>query len=263
MTTPNQPGWYDDPQNSNAQRYWDGQDWTPHRQRKPASRPVGPSAMPAPATMSAPPQQPPPPPPDLRPPTGPRLPPPPGYGAAEAGQGVGMSTEPPPPAWPPPGPQPQGGGAQIASEGLAATKGFAAKLSITGWLLLGGFVLAVISTFFPYAKFTLMGMDAATIHPNGSAQILVFVLVGAAAGLAWPALTGTQLAVWRLIGLSVLVVVLGSLMVVWFNDADSNNNDVAGISPASGLWMYGLAVIGIGVGIVRLWIQRSHAQQQV
>ncbi|WP_156748118.1 DUF2510 domain-containing protein, partial [Mycobacterium sp. E3198] len=29
MTTPNQPGWYDDPQDSNAQRYWDGQDWTP------------------------------------------------------------------------------------------------------------------------------------------------------------------------------------------------------------------------------------------
>jgi len=34
MTTPDQPGWYDDPQNSNAQRYWDGQNWTPHRQRK-------------------------------------------------------------------------------------------------------------------------------------------------------------------------------------------------------------------------------------
>ena len=37
MTTPNQPGWYDDPLDPNAQRYWDGNDWTPHRQRKPAS----------------------------------------------------------------------------------------------------------------------------------------------------------------------------------------------------------------------------------
>ncbi|HZU47122.1 MAG TPA: DUF2510 domain-containing protein, partial [Mycobacterium sp.] len=37
MTTPNQPGWYDDPQDPNAQRYWDGQEWTPHRQRKPAA----------------------------------------------------------------------------------------------------------------------------------------------------------------------------------------------------------------------------------
>jgi hypothetical protein len=24
MTTPQQPGWYDDPHDSNAQRYWDG-----------------------------------------------------------------------------------------------------------------------------------------------------------------------------------------------------------------------------------------------
>jgi hypothetical protein len=38
MTTPQQPGWYDDPNDSKAQRYWDGQDWTPHRQRKPISR---------------------------------------------------------------------------------------------------------------------------------------------------------------------------------------------------------------------------------
>ena len=37
MTTPNQPGWYDDPQDPNAQRYSDGQDWTPHRQRKAVS----------------------------------------------------------------------------------------------------------------------------------------------------------------------------------------------------------------------------------
>jgi hypothetical protein len=45
VTTPPQPGWYDDPEVSNAQRYWDGQDWTPHRQRKP-QRP--PSNLPSP-----------------------------------------------------------------------------------------------------------------------------------------------------------------------------------------------------------------------
>jgi hypothetical protein len=38
MTTPRPPGWYDDPDDSNAQRYWNGQEWTPQRQRKPTSR---------------------------------------------------------------------------------------------------------------------------------------------------------------------------------------------------------------------------------
>lgn len=61
MTTP--AGWYDDPNDPNAQRYWDGQDWTPHRQRKPVSRPA--------------PQQPPPPPPPPPPASAPPAPPPP------------------------------------------------------------------------------------------------------------------------------------------------------------------------------------------
>jgi hypothetical protein len=61
MTTPQQPGWYDDPHDPNAQRYWDGQDWTPHRQRKPIARPT----QPPPPAM---PTQPPPPPPGLPPP---------------------------------------------------------------------------------------------------------------------------------------------------------------------------------------------------
>lgn len=35
MTIPPRHGWYDDPDNSDAQRYWDGREWTPHRQQKP------------------------------------------------------------------------------------------------------------------------------------------------------------------------------------------------------------------------------------
>jgi Protein of unknown function (DUF2510) len=64
MTTPDQPGWYDDPQNSNAQRYWDGQNWTPHRQRKnttPTTRDPGSVAPPPPLPQMPPPPLPPPP----------------------------------------------------------------------------------------------------------------------------------------------------------------------------------------------------------
>lgn len=59
MTTPDQPGWYDDPQDPNAQRYWDGQDWTPHRQRKMTSRSARQSATSAPQQPAAPPNLPP------------------------------------------------------------------------------------------------------------------------------------------------------------------------------------------------------------
>jgi Protein of unknown function (DUF732)/Protein of unknown function (DUF2510) len=45
MTTP-QPGWYDDPDDSDALRYWDGQVWTLHRQQKPVSRPPSPPQVP-------------------------------------------------------------------------------------------------------------------------------------------------------------------------------------------------------------------------
>ena len=50
MTTPQQSGWYDDPDDPRAQRFWDGQAWTPHRQRKPV-------AQPAQRPMAAPPEQ--------------------------------------------------------------------------------------------------------------------------------------------------------------------------------------------------------------
>jgi hypothetical protein len=99
MTTPGQPGWYDDPQDSNAQRYWDGQNWTPHRQRKnttptkrhPAVAPPPPPQMPPPPLPPASPQMPPPP----LPPASPQMPPPP--------------LPPASPQMPPPPPGPAGG----------------------------------------------------------------------------------------------------------------------------------------------------------
>jgi Protein of unknown function (DUF2510)/Mycobacterium 19 kDa lipoprotein antigen len=63
---PQGPGWYDDPQDANVQRYWDGQGWTPHRQRKPAVRQAQstpPLPPPPPANVA-----PPPPPSNLPPP---------------------------------------------------------------------------------------------------------------------------------------------------------------------------------------------------
>ena len=55
MTTSIQPGWYDDPADSNAQRYWDGQAWTPQRHRKPLSgQPPAPTPPPPPNQQAPP-----------------------------------------------------------------------------------------------------------------------------------------------------------------------------------------------------------------
>ena len=52
-----QAGWYDDPENPDAQRYWDGHDWTPHRQRKTIGTSPQSPVAPAPPAHSPPPTQ--------------------------------------------------------------------------------------------------------------------------------------------------------------------------------------------------------------
>jgi hypothetical protein len=48
MTSATPPGWYDDPEDANGQRYWDGQAWTPNRQQKPVSQPAAAPSLPPP-----------------------------------------------------------------------------------------------------------------------------------------------------------------------------------------------------------------------
>jgi hypothetical protein len=96
MTTPQQPGWYEDPNDANAERYWDGQDWTPHRRRKPVAQRVQAPVKPASPPPSAPPSA------DVASPTATQAaqvpPPPPPTQAAQV-------PPPPPPAnVPPPSP---------------------------------------------------------------------------------------------------------------------------------------------------------------
>jgi hypothetical protein len=133
MTTPNQPGWYDDPRDSNAQRYWDGQDWTPHRQR----RPTLPSARPSAAPPPPPPAQQPPPPPNLPPPP----PPPP-----PAQQPPPLPNLPPPP--PPPPNLPPSMPPQSSAPAWTTTKTLAVASLLVGFMSLMLLVFAGIGTFF-------------------------------------------------------------------------------------------------------------------
>jgi hypothetical protein len=86
-----------------------------------------------------------------------------------------------------------------------------------------------------------------------------------AAGLAWPALSGSAVEVWRLIGLSVVVCLLAVLMVVWFSNVSTSNKEgegVVDVSPGFGLLLYGAGVVVVAVGVVRLWILRSRMQNR-
>lgn len=59
MTNPYQAGWYDDPYDANALRYWDGRIWTPHRQLKATPATGQPAPVPTPAPPAQPQQMPP------------------------------------------------------------------------------------------------------------------------------------------------------------------------------------------------------------
>jgi Protein of unknown function (DUF2510)/Domain of unknown function (DUF4333) len=62
MTAETPPaGWYDDPEDPSAKRYWDGKDWTPHRQRKSIASSAPPPPQSPPPPLPPPPQSPPPP----------------------------------------------------------------------------------------------------------------------------------------------------------------------------------------------------------
>lgn len=291
MTTPNQPGWYDDPQDSNAQRYWDGQDWTPHRQRKPRSTP-------APA-MSPPPQQPPPapspPPPSAYAPTqpAPRPPMPPSGGAmppppppppphkphqpmpgmpppgmppgAEAGPPGGL----PPPAWPPPPYESRPDSGQAPPVSFATIQANVAK-SATAWLLIGGSVVAVISLFLTWftVKGSALGIDIISkdVSPPAYWKLMVLLMIAGAGWLAWPFFAGARLSVQRLIGLSVVVILLAGLAVTnWYTAASESTSDddsAVSVSPGFGLLLYLAAVVAIAVGVVRIWMSRSNTRGQ-
>ena len=96
MTAQKPPGWYDDPDGSpNAERRWDGHDWTPERRRKTTHTPPPAYAQPPQAQASYP------------------QPAPPPYAQPPQAQAWYPQPAPPPPYAQPPYPQP--GQAQSAT----------------------------------------------------------------------------------------------------------------------------------------------------
>jgi hypothetical protein len=83
MTMPDSAGWYDDPHDPSAQRYWDGTDWSPYRQRKTTPRSSPPPVAAQPPSYEA----------TAQPPVAPADP-------FVGAQGAGYAATAPPPAMP-------------------------------------------------------------------------------------------------------------------------------------------------------------------
>jgi hypothetical protein len=164
MTTPGQPGWYDDPNDTSAQRYWDGQDWTPHRQRKQVSRSTRATVTPPPPPAASNLPPPPPPPATNLPPPASNLPPPPPDQQAQ---------------WPPPGQTP-GGVPQKRSRTsiavIAAAIGAVAVLAVAG-VLVYKFVLPGGATS-PEGQIRALVKTFATDFNNADGAALATLMCG-------------------------------------------------------------------------------------
>lgn len=277
MNTPNQGGWFDDPEDPNAQRYWDGENWAPYRQRKPATPPARPPQSPvAPPPRSF---QPPPVPSAPPPPPSHAFPPPVGSPLPPSGQTALPASTLPPPMSPPPQASPPGpyaagaGGGPLSPENLAAIKvALTNKPSGTGVLLYIGLIVTAISVFLAWETITvstdLLGtqMDLASAA-RGTSTGFRFVILAAivvAAWLAWPVLARTSMSMNHLLGLSAIVGLM-VLSVPLFFLAFVDNDPESGTTSSYdfGLYLYTAAVIAVAVGAVRVWIDRSRSAKHV
>jgi hypothetical protein len=158
------------------------------------------------------------------------------------------------------------------------TKGFEgvrARLSSAG-LLFGGFVIAAIALFLPWATVSvdsplggnLYAVDASPF--KGGWNFLILLVIAGGAWLAWPTISGSHMSVKRLSGLTAVVgvqiVCLLIGLVGYANGvaekgkaAAATGEELSGlhVSIGFGLVLYAAAVVAITVGAVRVWLGRS------
>jgi len=153
---------------------------------------------------------------------------------------------------------------------LAAFKDTVATLSVTAWLLFGGFVIAAIGIFFPWQTVSFNAAGLGELGSNnsalaGGARFAVLLVIAAAVWLAWPARSGSKMSARRLTGLTVVVCLLVAVFVLGFYGVSHNNTINAGtgesFSAGFGLLVYTAAVIVVVVGTIRVWMHRSGTEE--
>ena len=158
-------------------------------------------------------------------------PPPPTDDVTEADwQAAGAPEGPPPQARPAPSPDTQTVVVQMPAVSLATVKDTVAKLSVTAWLLFGGFVIAAIGIFFPWQTVSFNAAGLGELGSNnsalaGGARFAVLLVIAAAVWLAWPARSGSKMSVRRLTGLTVVVCLLVGVFVLGFYGVSAQQHE--------------------------------------
>ena len=166
-------------------------------------------------------------------------------------------------------------GSQMAPQGMAVAKNFAANLSIPGWLIYGGCIAAFIGVFMPWVTVSanVIIQVSADVSPSQQPALMIFLLgvIVVTAALAWtvisavPAVPTTRLtALAASAGALILGVLLG---IYWYFSGASEIKDQLGgssvdlssmvsVSLNFGFILYTVGVAVIIAGVVILWRQR-------
>jgi hypothetical protein len=159
-------------------------------------------------------------------------------------------------------------------QNITAIKDLATRVPPAAWTLYAGLIVAALAAIFlPFATVTqsVMGMAvmSQSVPVPVAGKFIVFLVVAAAAFLAWPIVSRSEIPVSRMSLLSIAVGLLAAfgVLVVVTNDiltSPSADDALIGadISPGFGLIMYGIAVIATATGVLMAWAHRLGTQRR-
>jgi hypothetical protein len=139
-----------------------------------------------------------------------------------------------------------------------------AQISTNGWVLCGGAAAIVIGSLLPWVSVSSALGFSISSSPQGGSAFLFVVLAAAALAIGWPSIR-SDLSTKRLVGLTVVVVVVSIFAITNWSDLGDLQSKYSGqgvsINGGAGLYLYTAGVVALWVCVVRL--MRARLRQGV
>lgn len=245
-------GWYPDPADSHTTRYWDGERYT-RELRWDGAAWVDPTAVAPPPPVATTPT------PAVTPTPEPTpavisTPSTPGPRPAVTPAPAVAPTQEPTPAVVPTAAAAASGGVPITGGGGRPTPG------VTFWIFMAGSVGVALSALLPWVSVSGFGASISS-EPRSGGPVLLIVLAGAVAAIAWPTIASPTLSKARKIGLLPIVGFLALAVVTNWSDLSDLKDQYSGVGALGisvdagiGFYLYTIAVIALVVAVVRVWL---------